>query len=214
MLKLRYWRKIVTMKDSRLVKTVYNEEVKVNEDKTWSSRVRKLLKKMDLIRYWKTQMITETEDEWNKVVEESINRHRDSEWRRSVEAGKKLDTYRMLEKKTQKKEEYLDNLRDVVGRSLIFKMRSGSNFLEVDKGRENDVDRKDYSNQVVTLKGVGICEARVWKAEEHKSIKSETVKGTRDFKKLYTMMEPTETNPISKRNNMTKNSKSQYFKLM
>ena len=72
-LKLRYWRKIVTMKDSRLVKCVYNEELKANENNTWSSSVRRLLKKMKLERYWRTQMITKTEDEWNKIVEESIS---------------------------------------------------------------------------------------------------------------------------------------------
>ena len=69
MIRLRYWKKILNMKESRLTKIVYEEE-RVNEENndTWIEYTKRLLKELKLEKYWDEQVIKEKEMEWNKMI--------------------------------------------------------------------------------------------------------------------------------------------------
>jgi hypothetical protein len=75
--------------------------------------------------------------EWRTVVWKAVHVHEQREWRRAMEARPKLDLYRQL-KTVLKREEYLSS-PDVIGRTTLFSLRSGTNKLRIDTGRNERV---------------------------------------------------------------------------
>merc|ERR1711953_853631 len=62
-------------------------------------------------------------------------------WRRGKEKSSILKTWDKI-KKERKMEKYLEN-KDIVGRSILGRLRAGANFLRIDKGREKGEDRDE-----------------------------------------------------------------------
>merc|ERR1712228_1015981 len=62
-------------------------------------------------------------------------------WKMEKEKSSRLKTYNKI-KKERKMEKYLEN-KDIVGRSILGRLRAGANFLRIDKGREKGEDRDE-----------------------------------------------------------------------
>jgi len=71
--------------------------------------------------------------EWRTVVRKATHGHEQREWLAAMERKPKLQLYRQW-KTTLRREEYLSS-PDVVGRMMLFRLRSGTNDLRVDTGR-------------------------------------------------------------------------------
>ena len=88
MLRLRYWRKIISMKKNRLTKIAYSEEIKKERKISWAKQTKKILKMYGLEKYWKNQLPPIRESNWNKIVESSIKKKEEQSW--NLERKKKM----------------------------------------------------------------------------------------------------------------------------
>ena len=73
LLRLRYWAKILTMKESRLTKIVYEWERKNNRPRTWCRYTEALLSDLGLSRFWTAQVIQYSSAEWGKIVGDKLH---------------------------------------------------------------------------------------------------------------------------------------------
>src|SRR6476646_10094364 len=119
-MRLRYWGKILRMKEERLVKIVYKEskerlereerELERGEDvqitNTWCKYTRDLLCELQLGHKWATQVVP-SEAEWNKRVRDHIHAREQVVWRTSCLLKPKLRTYSKI-KKELRSEPFLD----------------------------------------------------------------------------------------------------------
>merc|ERR1712226_272455 len=71
----------------------------------------------------------------------SYRKKRRKRWKIEKENKPKLRTYNII-KKQRGVEKYLE-VRDVVGRCILGRLRSGTNFLRIDKGRERGESKEE-----------------------------------------------------------------------
>ena len=134
MIRLRYWHKILSMKFNRLPRMIYDwEKENEDDDNSWAAYTKRLLANLDLNEYWLKQKITETTDEWSKLIHDKIQEREQKEWRQRAMLKPKLRTYTKY-KKMLKEEEYLKN-EDAIGRRMLARIRSGTNNLRIETGR-------------------------------------------------------------------------------
>ena len=86
LLRLRYWRKIIGMKSSRLTKIAYEEDRKLDEV-SWANETKKLLIELNLGYEWETQ---EKESrwsgkQWEGEIERRITKKRQTNWRKEIQ---------------------------------------------------------------------------------------------------------------------------------
>ena len=167
--RLVWWGKLVKMPPDRWARKIYEFEReqcrRLPATRNWCSYTRDLLIQTRLTECWRRQrpvkanemgreakVVTEVSmisgnvettvypphrTEWRTVVWKAVHVHEQREWRRAMEARPKLDLYRQL-KTVLKREEYLSS-PDVIGRTTLFSLRSGTNKLRIDTGRNERV---------------------------------------------------------------------------
>jgi hypothetical protein len=136
-LRLGFWRRLVLMDDSRLTKQMYKQCKK--REGAWAKITQATLEKLGLGHRWETEDVPESKLEWKKVCKEALQLREERKWQEELEASPKLDTYRIFKKKLEM-EPYLQqtelNLRARLMRWGLARIRTGSNELQVDKGRQ------------------------------------------------------------------------------
>ena len=92
-MRLRYWAKIIRMKEDRIVKIIYRtsrdrlekeEAQKVKDSSvqitdTWCVYTRNLMHKLNLTEEWRTEAIP-TEEKWNQLIRERIHEREQIKW--------------------------------------------------------------------------------------------------------------------------------------
>ena len=142
MLRLRYWRRLINMKQEKLPKRVYEWELRRWKGKrSWIRHTKKLLIGLGLQDYWKEQKVKETREEWGVLISKKIQEREQREWLRTIQKRPKLRTYILVKKKLEY-ENYLD-IKDEAGRKALARLRSGTNELRIETGRHEGLERKD-----------------------------------------------------------------------
>ena len=121
------------MDKQRLPRRVYDWELDSDTKRSWTDYTEKILKELGLGRFWETQQVEESKDEWNKLIEKRIQTREQDKWWKAVRESPKLRTYRLVKTKLQF-EEYLNN-DDQKGRRILARLRSGTNSLRIETGR-------------------------------------------------------------------------------
>lgn len=139
--RLRFWWKLVNLKDDKLLKQVYSvcKPVLENDRSSWFYGIRELLKELKLAHVW-TSEATGSRKDWLVLVNGCIKRREKDSWMSGMEAKSKLRLYRVL-KSRWGKEEYLNLPTEQ--RSLITELRCGTSRLRVELGRWRQEQRED-----------------------------------------------------------------------
>jgi hypothetical protein len=136
-LRLGFWRRLVLMDDSRLTKQMYR--ACRERGGAWAKTTKETLEKLGLGDRWETEDVPEAKLEWKKVCKEALHAREEQKWRAELEASPKLETYRIF-KNDLELEPYLQqkefDLWARVKRWGLARIRTGSNELQVDKGRQ------------------------------------------------------------------------------
>ena len=144
------------MKRSRWTRKLYEYERKqCNLDPSasnWCSYTRDLLTAIGLSECWKRQRAVQPSEmdlkvvrntlrphltEWKTVSWRATRAYEQSQWRREMERKPKLTLYRQW-KTTLRRERYLSS-PDLLGRVALFSLRSGTNDLRIDTGRNERI---------------------------------------------------------------------------
>jgi hypothetical protein len=147
-IKLKYWLRILLMKDSNLVKQIYRwskDEYTENGTKNWCETVHKSLTKYGLISLWNDEnLIYKIENEnptqekvkkyWLKHFYKTIHQVEEKEWLKDMKNKPKLRTYLTFKNKL-KLEEYLISEHNKKGRYLLTSLRVGTAKLRIKTGR-------------------------------------------------------------------------------
>ena len=156
--KLVYWGNLMDMEDNRLCKIVYKESKRIHLQKSranWASTIKNILKKYNLVELWRDESkLLDLDGKgngeaktpvahrrfWRRFIYKKIGEYEEQRWRAGMEKKSKLRTYRTFKTKL-KLEKYL-NVGNLKGRKLLTSLRSGSNMLEIEKGRWKRVDKE------------------------------------------------------------------------
>ena len=142
MLRLRYWGRLIKMKQGKLPRKVYEWELRRQKGKrSWTMYTKRLLLDLGMEEYWKEQRVKETRGEWGELVSKKIHEREQREWRLALYKSPKLRTYRLV-KKNLEHESYLD-IEDEAGRKALARLRSGTNVLRIETGRHEGLERRD-----------------------------------------------------------------------
>merc|ERR1712062_360873 len=114
---------------------------KENRTDSWTTKTREILKKIGLNECWERQYTEEAEEKWNKRIKSAIENKENVKWEEERKKSSRLRTYNKI-KERREVETYMDN-RDVVGRSIMGRLRAGANFLRIDTGREMGEERNE-----------------------------------------------------------------------
>ena len=138
---LRFWGKIVNKRDNTLIKRIYRYRKRSQPIKgSWCDQVRNVLNDLGLGEYWESEDIGSVQA-WSNRVEKEIKNREVLTWLNAVQAAPKLRTYRRI-KSNLGLEEYLLDI-PFQSRKLRSQMRSGSNFLRIEQGRWERLNRED-----------------------------------------------------------------------
>jgi hypothetical protein len=149
--KLMYWMKVMLMEDTRLVKQVYqvSKAVCLTKRTNWASTIRKILGKYELKYLWKEESRLLNLDGcgnqeaksskqhvefFRKFLTGKVLRYEERIWQGGMESKSKLRTYRVFKKKLCL-EKYLLTSGNSLGRMYMSSLRSGTNKLNIEKGR-------------------------------------------------------------------------------
>jgi len=69
MIKLRYWKKLSEMDDSRLVKKIYLEDSSSLKLDSWSYQLRKIMLRLELNEDWYYNSTKLSTTEWEKIID-------------------------------------------------------------------------------------------------------------------------------------------------
>ena len=142
MLRLRYWGRLINMKQGKLPRKVYEWELRRQKGKrSWTMYTKRLLVELGMEDYWKEQRVKETRGEWGELVSKKIQEREQREWRLTIQERPRLRTYRLV-KKNLEYESYLD-IEDEAGRKALARLRSGTNVLRIETGRHEGLERRD-----------------------------------------------------------------------
>jgi hypothetical protein len=163
------------MDDSRLCKQVYKESKQLHLRKkrgNWASTIKKILKKYNLLELWRDEnkllnldgkgnreakTVLDHRRFWRGFIHKKIGEYEEHRWKIKMEKKPKLRTYRTFKSKLIL-ENYL-NVNNVKGKKLMASLRSGTNTLEIEKGRWKGVDKE----QRFCLK----CDKKLVEDEKH-----------------------------------------------
>merc|ERR1711994_1120018 len=127
-----------------------------------------------------SQYTEETEEKWNKKVKTALENMENKKWETEREKSSRLRTYNKIKKK-RKIEKYLES-NDVVGRSIMGRLRAGANFLRMDKGREKGEDRDERICRIC-LKEIEDVEHFILRCDGYTTIRNEYIKKIEKKKK-------------------------------
>jgi len=142
-LRLNYWGKIVGgMSPERLVYQVYHASRSCydiasqnNHSRSkWCQNIHQLLTDIDMEDTWKKNTLTQKEARnWRYTIKEKIQEREEKQWKERMQQKPKLRTYRQL-KTTLHFEHYL-KMRDREARTVMTRLRGGTNELRIETGR-------------------------------------------------------------------------------
>ena len=173
-MRLRYWGKIVNMKEDRTVKIIYRtsrerlereEAQKANDQSvqvtnTWCTYTKNLMRKLNLAEEWRTERIP-SEGQWNQLIRKRIQEREQTKWRTECLSKPKLRTYCLLKKKLLH-EPFL-TVRNRRGIPELVKIRGGTNRLRIEQGR--------YRKEAITERICENCNANQIEDEAHFMLK-------------------------------------------
>ena len=137
-LRLRFWVKIINMKEDRLIKKVYRkrrEDFLVGEKKdkkNWCYWTWKFLKELHLEHLWESEG-SEVGRNVNKLVKQLVRRKDEDDWREAMKTKRKLRLYRRLKDRLVL-ERYVIEF-DRSRRRQLTMLRGGTNYLRIERGR-------------------------------------------------------------------------------
>ena len=102
---------------------------------------RELLKELGLGENWSKQKVEVSEEEWNRIINMKIQEREEVKWNKKMEQRSKLRTYIKVKDKLEI-EGYLKN-KDVEGRRMMARIRSGTNKLRIETGRHIGLDKEN-----------------------------------------------------------------------
>jgi hypothetical protein len=174
--KLKYWFHLITLDGDRLLKKIYIVTKRTAKPSSWAMSIKKILTKYQLGHLWNDEKLVYNLDNKNNLGATTILAHRkffkrysykkvfdqvQEVWRSSINeniGNSKLRTY-VTFKKNLRLEKYLLVDLSYVGRSYHTSLRSGSNLLEIDRGRLKGVHRE--------IRFCMQCDAKVVETEKH-----------------------------------------------
>jgi len=147
---LKYWFHLISLPDSRLLKQAYlmSRNFSSKKKRNWANRCKTLLFKYNLRHLWYEEQLVynldgnhnneaksmdQHERFFGNYVTKVIHKYEENQWRERMENISKLRTYRCI-KQNLSFENYL-NISNCKGRALMFSIRSGTNKLEIERGR-------------------------------------------------------------------------------
>jgi hypothetical protein len=134
-LRIGFWGKMVSMRESRKAKQIYKESRRryVDEgDSNWASYTHAIMKEVGLEEEWQQEEVGDLEG-WKDLVHRKVEEWEKSRWRQGVASKRKLRTYARL-KEELGFEQYL-NSPNIKGRRHMTRLRGGSNCLRIERGR-------------------------------------------------------------------------------
>jgi len=130
-LRLRYWHKLINMREGRLVKEAYEMERERNGK--WAKVTKEGLYKLGLGEFWESQRTRMSQEKWAELLEGKLKGWCELEWKKRMSMKPKLRRYAQR-KEELKYERYLD-CGHMMGRSLLTRLRTGSSWLRLEMGR-------------------------------------------------------------------------------
>jgi hypothetical protein len=161
-MRLRYWMRLIEMKDERIPKIVYQESKRRMEEEgeeeldTWCRYTKDLLQELGLGEYWVSEKLGPAE-EWFSLIRNRIHEREEKQWQEEMKQKTKLRTYRKIKHRLER-EAYLET-RNKRGITELVRLRGGTNRLRIEKGRYEKLPVEDR----VCL----FCESRAPEDEEH-----------------------------------------------
>jgi hypothetical protein len=169
-MRLRYWGKIISMKEDRNVKVIYRasrERLEREEAQggqitdTWCIYTKKLMHRLHLTEEWSTERIP-PEGEWNALIRKRIHEREEIKWRTECLSKPKLRTYCLLKKQLHP-EPFL-TVYHRIGIPELVKIRGGTNRLRIEQGR--------YTKEAKEERVCESCEDRQIEDETHFILKN------------------------------------------
>lgn len=161
-IRLKYWIKLTLMKDSRLVRQIYKlskEEYLRKGTKNWAYDIHHTIIKYGLNELWKNEdlvrhpvardrnRVEELQAFWNTELAKRIQQVEQEAWKKLVLSRPKLRTYCTI--KTQLRiEPYLIEEHEKLGRYWLTRIRSGTNPLRIDTGRQKRPKKESIEARV------------------------------------------------------------------
>ena len=151
--RLKFWHKILSLPDDRLLKKVYQicKVSTASVRSSWGYATRQLLEELNLVHIW-TSELTGSRSEWLALIKDCIRGREIKIWKAGLEEKDKLRVYRSF-KADLKREEYLSFPSDQ--RSLLATIRSGTSSLRVETGRWR---KEALEERICSLCGTGAVE--------------------------------------------------------
>lgn len=180
--RLRFWGKLVRMEASRIVRRIYDERRRMmyrgrgrGDGGNWLHKTRTLLVELGLGEVWESQQVG-TKQQWGAKLAIAIAKREEKWWAAEVKSKPKLRTYLLLKPKLSF-ELYL-NCGDSWRRSLMTKLRVGTNFLNIELGR--------WEGKPLAERICNVCLTKQVEDEQHFLVDCPVYKSIRDdlFKDL------------------------------
>ena len=147
---LQYWFQLISCPDDRILKQAYlmSKNFANVKKRNFASRCKRILFKYNLRNLWYNEQLVYNLDGKNnnesknlrnhkqffeKYITKVIHGYEEHQWRERMDKISKLRTYRHI-KRNLCFEGYLNTSSDK-GRALMFSIRSGTNKLEIERGR-------------------------------------------------------------------------------
>jgi hypothetical protein len=133
-LRLGFWAKILSMKEERWVKKVYEESRRRYEEegeKNWCSMTHEILKEIGLEEAWEEQ---EVGADWKDQVGEAVLKKEEEAWQAGMKKKIKTEHYRKWKKRLVF-EKYLLEDSNREGRRQLTRLRGGVHCLRIETGR-------------------------------------------------------------------------------
>ena len=151
LLRIRFWYKLISMNQNRLVYQVYKQrreelikDIKNNkkiDNKNWCYWTWQFLKDLHLEHVWESEKAGNT---YNNLVRKLIKIKEESEWRERMEKKSKLKLYRKLKSRLVIEDYVVELEREQ--RRLFRMLRGGTNKL----GIERKMARKTRGRELVS----------------------------------------------------------------
>ena len=135
---LRYWKKLIEMKKSRLIYKIYKERRRefIKEGKrdkrNWCYWTWHYLKDLHLEHVWESEKLPVGKN-FDSLVKKLVRKKEESEWRENMKKKSKLRLYRQLKDRLVL-EDYVVEL-DRAKRRQLTMLRGGTNSLRIEIGR-------------------------------------------------------------------------------
>ena len=90
MIHLRYWRKLTLMKNTRLTKRIYKEDILSFKQNSWALQIKQVLYKYDLQTEWLGQSSDLSKTQWDSKIDTLVRDKFINNWKLDCAKNKKL----------------------------------------------------------------------------------------------------------------------------